>query len=719
MAVSTNDMNTGTSPDKTFQGRHVAIGLNVFLGIALAVAIAGTIQWVSYLKNAKVDLTDQGVNSLTPGTERLLSGLDQKVRLTSLYFETDLEEEDQGKYRTRMNDLIDLFESTNRTKIEVAHFNPLQDHAKREKLLERLNNLPKFKEQTQPYADLIERYRSEVAANVGQLIRDELATVDSLIETTQNENEKDELGQVRQLLDRWREELGLSVRDIDDAVDVTKPRYEAAIAVVSDVATNLSRDLGNVVTFGKQRIDHNADMSAEVRAFFAGINERYGETIQTLQSIGQETRELPALDYEEVLRQIRPTSNALVVETDQEAKVLGFADVWPPMDPNMPARAAGFGQRLFKGEEKIASAILQLTEEDKTAVTFVRYGGEPLFSSPSGAHPRQAYYTKVKDLLEEANFVVNEWDLSMAPVPPAIDPPPSRTLYIVLRPSLPANPMQQQQPQFSEADEKKLLDAMGESPRALFLAGWSPGPFGAYPDPYPFDNYLNDNWGIHVASDILLINAVMGQKPGEYSLAQSSLFIDQFDRSDHLLVRALRGQHMTLPYLAPLDIASDLPEGVAVQPLFELKKTGSLWGVKDVTKYIESARQMKSVKKDPNDIYGPFTVAAAAQKGDAKIVVISSRDCMSDGIAAMEAWAITSEGPTRVRMNPGNIRLLVNTLHWLNDRTEWLDVGVPVGVATIEIEEGPALNFVRAFVYGVWPAVALCFGGVAWWIRRR
>ena len=80
MAVTPNaesaKANNKTQSDKDFKGRHFIIGTNVAISIIMAIAIVGLVQWGSYYKYAKADLTDHGVNSLTPGTERLVAERD-------------------------------------------------------------------------------------------------------------------------------------------------------------------------------------------------------------------------------------------------------------------------------------------------------------------------------------------------------------------------------------------------------------------------------------------------------------------------------------------------------------------------------------------------------------------------------------------------------------------------------------------------------------------
>ncbi|MCH7526619.1 MAG: hypothetical protein IID39_04205, partial [Planctomycetes bacterium] len=102
-----------------FKGRRLAIGANVALTVVLATAVVVLVQWLAFYRTAKLDLTDTGVNSLTNGTEQLLGGLDQRIRLTSMYFQTELEEENQKKYRNRIGDLMELYQAANRSKVEI------------------------------------------------------------------------------------------------------------------------------------------------------------------------------------------------------------------------------------------------------------------------------------------------------------------------------------------------------------------------------------------------------------------------------------------------------------------------------------------------------------------------------------------------------------------------------------------------------------------------
>ena len=119
------------------------------------------------------------------------------------------------------------------------------------------------------------------------------------------------------------------------------------------------------------------------------------------------------------------------------------------------------------------------------------------------------------------------------------------------------------------------------------------------------------------------------------------------------------------------------------------------------------------------DIEGPFKLAVAAEKDDAKLVVVSSRDFAVDNVAFAQAMAMTSRGITLRSRNPGNITLLVNSLHWLNDNTQYMNIGKPIDSGVLEIASSSTVTAIRVLTIFVWPTMALFCGGLTWWIRRR
>ena len=189
--------------------------------------------------------------------------------------------------------------------------------------------------------------------------------------------------------------------------------------------------------------------------------------------------------------------------------------------------------------------------------------------------------------------------------------------------------------------------------------------------------------------------------------------------SHQLIVQGLGARRSTFPWVAPLTLTDKAPEGVKRETLLSCPRSDGLWGVKNIQAYEEQVRRGEYITKEPNDLLGPFTVGVAASKGDSRIVVISSRGFADDAVAFATGLVATAQGLGMVNLNPSNVTLVVNSLHWLTGNTQWMNLGRPIENNVIDIEPGPALTAARVLVYGIWPAAALVCGGVVWFIRRR
>ncbi|MCH8242442.1 MAG: Gldg family protein, partial [Planctomycetes bacterium] len=161
-------------------GRRLLVGTNVAAGIVLVAGIVVVVQAIAFQAAPRWDMTSSRVNSLSEGTENLLRGLDSNIRLTSLYFESDLDEEDQQRYRTAAKNLIDLYESSHRTKISTEWINPLKDTEKLQALKARLLEKTKFKKEIEPYRERIEAYQNDIDRQMNQLVKTEIDTLAAL-----------------------------------------------------------------------------------------------------------------------------------------------------------------------------------------------------------------------------------------------------------------------------------------------------------------------------------------------------------------------------------------------------------------------------------------------------------------------------------------------------------------------------------------------------------
>ena len=705
----------------TSTGRHLAVGLNVGLMIVLAVALVVGLQYIGYTYSVRADWTASGVNSLSEGTRRLLQTLDVPVRVTSLYFRTDLEDEDQSRFRKTVDDLVGLYQATNRGKIAVDTVNPLQEQDKVKTLLKRLADLNKFKEQAAGHNALIDAFRGEIAKQMTAVLSADLGELDAI--TSQLEGvmaaggtDARLTGQVKDAFEQMQKEMDQTLRDVDDALASDVPALDAAIGSIRNLYTSTGMLLDSITKVGGElTAGRGSDVSPTVKAFFVEADNRYRAIRGTIQQQQDKLKDLPTLQLEEITRQLTPTGNAIVVESDADARIVNFSSIWPPLDPSIPT--TGFKDSQFLGEQKLTAAILQLTQQRKPAVVFVRFGGGPLFVG--GYMPGQgpAPFERMKASLEDVNFTVHEWDLSGQEGMPKIDPPPSRQIFVVLPPEQPRNPFAQPQPpRFGPEHLAKLKQALGDKARAVFLAGYEMSSFGM-PEPYAYQEYLRDNWGINVLANRLLLQ-MKAIAPGKYRLERDPVGMDEMRYAQNAIVAPLGKSRTMLTWAAPLDIAPTPPTGVTLERLAWLPKTEGLWSVGDLDFYRKQLTN-EFIVRAPDDSEGEFTVAAAASKGEEKVAVISSRAFAADQIALAQEWVLTAQGVAVRPRNPGNVTLMVNTLYWLDDNTEWMSLGSPVDLATLSVErDSSAMTAVRMISWIGLPGLAACAGLVMWWVRR-
>ncbi len=696
---------------------RVAIGANVLVATILVIGIVVICQWFAFSNPHRVDMTSSGINSLTESTESLLDNLDTNVRVTSLYFEADLEEKDQARYRQTAQSLIDLYETNNRTKIRAEWINPLKDQQKFQALVSRLRNIPKFQSEIGAYQDRIKKYQNDLDGKIAEALQNELALVAKVSATGINDTANaSPLAQIEVTLRQLETQLQARREKVDGLVALTMPEYSAATNEIKTVYTQVGDLFKRIGKFGNDVIAQGVSLPPQQVDYLQSANGRLVPIVGAIEGESTKIQSLEPLSINTLLGKMLPNANALLIDTDKDATIVDFATAWPPVDPSDPR--ASFERRAFMGEQKLTSAILRATHQEQTAVVFVRYGGMPLISA--GGMPGQppAPYNVMSRQLEDANFVPREWDLKTQETPPVIDPVPTRTIFVVIRPESQASPFQQQQQQpFSDAHREKIVKLIGNSGRAMFIAGWAPL-FGSMPAGYEYGDYLKDSWGIEVNHQALLLQAA-NRAPGEYVVGQGFFNIGELSLGGHVIVDSPQARQLVFPFCAPLQLAETAPEGVERTTLVTAPARDGLWGVKRLENYREQSQARDFLTKDPDDLAGPFPLAIAATNGDAKIVVVSSREFAADQVAFAREMAMTPNGVTLRSRNPGNIGLFVNSLHWLSDNTEFMNVGQPIDSATLAIANESTVKTVQAITIGAWPALAMLCGVVAWWVRRR
>jgi hypothetical protein len=716
--------------------RRLVYGTNVVVAAVLVVAVVGIAVWLAGQYGGRADLTSSRVNSLSSRTVRLLGSLDQDITITGLYTVLSEYQQYAQKRQDHVRDLLDLYESFGRGRVATAMIDPMKEQDKVASLLQRLREKPAYKDEAAPHQQALDKF-PDLNTAVSGLADGDLAQFKSFAESDARMTRVREFVIVANNLGMLGREAEGVAADVEELLAGDVPRYGKAVSAVRDYLAQVQTYLQDAQNWMSGNGAALPDLMPDVQAFFQTAQERYQPVLDQVAALLKETEDLEQVKLEEVYDTLSRwgTQAPILVETETEARVLSLNDVWPYRAGGGPAPPDG-DPRDFAGEQAVSSAILQLTQTEKTAVVFTRFGGEspirPDFSQMNRmmmSMPR-APYQVLNAQLEKANFVTEDWDVATQNEPPKVEDA-GRTIYVVLPPEPPPqpNPMQPS-PQTGITPEQRqaVLDALSESGLAIFLAGWSQptARFMRTGPPYEYGDYLRSAWGIDVRDQYLALHfSESPQRQGLKGLA-NRLFLDtrvmQF--TDHDITRPLRALQGAFQAAAPLEILTgdQKPAGVEVKVIAQVKETEDVWAVADVMRLQDDLQKRFGTTRHEDDIAAPFPVAVAAtsEQGQ-KVVVFGSERFAADDIAQSQSVMLTSQGLQAYANFPANTDLFVNTLHWLTGEADRIAVGprqsdVP---RLDKLTEGGMAQFCRVLLVGIWPGLALLAGAGVWLLRRR
>jgi len=710
------------------RGRRWIFGTNVAVMIAAAAAVLVVVNWLGQRVHVGVDLTATGANSVSQRTRRLLTDLKGTVRLTSLYMVTDLTPGEQ-KYLDRVQDLFWLYQRANPGKIEIENINQLKEQDKVARLLGRLKE--KYQDESEKHRKLIDEFET-LATELAKTFEEDRTAFRALFEANESlAKDPDFRNLSTHLFVQLAKGLQRAQANVRTFLELDISRYDRAVDEIKGEYEQVQQFLPQVVKWLRDKAVKLPGVDEDGRKIFEQIAGKYDTLIKKLEKGLEATQDLPKLELTEIAGKLKRRN--IVVETEKRAKVIPFSDVWRrrqqdfmSMDREDPAHPEK--TYTFHGEAAVSSAILQLTQAEKTAVVFVRFGGNsPItggFQPPMGYS--QPEYGIAARRLREANFVVQDWDLAAGDSLPTTDEKIKRRVFVLLHPEE-ARPntrmppqMRMPPPRFSAENAKTVREKIGESGRLVILAGYMrPRQRSMFmprsSDKYEWADYLS-KWGLRCRAQQFIIQG-MSRAPGEW--VRPSPVVTELDPLDHPIAKAIRGLPMAFAWSAPLEKMDPLPQGVTVTPLVRVAKTEDVWAVGDMSR-LQRELNNGFYRKHEDDVASPLPVAMACtnEKGG-KAVVVSSFEFAKDQWAT--AQAMLERGRYRIREPfPGNAELLLNAIFWLNDNENQIGAGPRSGSARrIGHIGASALTGWRWTAWAVWPFMALVAGTVVWFIRRR
>ena len=323
------------------------------------------------------------------------------------------------------------------------------------------------------------------------------------------------------------------------------------------------------------------------------------------------------------------------------------------------------GEASFQGEEKITSAILDLTEARKTGVYFTVGHGELAIGTLSAPG-----LSKWRHFLDIENYRVETIDLLLRE-----DLPEDCDVIVIVGPRDP----------FGPEEEETLREFLDGGGRVLLLAGYAdrPGLEG-----------LLEEWRVDLRSDLV---ALPTPRPAETAVGEYF---------PHPITDPLKGQRIT-PYNArSVALLRPLPEGLSGAVLFESPREA--WG---------ETRVRKGIKEDPEDHEGPVPMAVALEReggedGPARLAVVGSAFFVMNA-RSFRGW------PVAVIEDGANDDLAQNLIGWLAARERLVGIGAKkVGVPMVrQLEKGDRVT-IFLFCLVLLPGLCLLAGFSLWWVRR-
>ena len=718
--------------------RRLLYGANVAVAVVLVVAVVGIAVWLAGQYGGRADLTSSRVNSLSSRTVGLLGGLDQDITITGLYTVLSEYQAHAQKRQDHVRDLLDLYESFGRGRVATVMIDPMKERGKVDELLKRLCERPAYKDEAAPHEEALNKF-PDLNTAISGLADGDLAQFKSFAEADARMKRVREFVIVANYLALLGREAQGVAADVNELLADDVPRYGRAVSAVREYLGQVQTYLQDAQRWMSGDGAALPDLMPDVRVFFQAAKDRYQPILDEVAALLRETEDLKQVKLEEVYDTLSQwgTQPPILVETETEARVCSLNDVWPYRAGGGPAPPDG-DPRDFAGEQAVSSAILQLTQTEKTAVVFTRFGGEspirPDFSQMNRmmmSMPR-APYQVLNAQLEKANFVTEDWDVATQNEPPAVEDA-GHTIYVVFPPEPPPqpNPMQPS-PQAGITPQQKqaILDAVNESGLAIFLAGWSQPTvrFMRTGPPYEYADYLRSTWGVELRDQHLALHfSETPQRQGVKGPAnRNPLILDTkvMRFTDHDIARPLRALEGAFLAAAPLEIVTgdEKPAGVEVAVIAEVRETEDVWAVADVLRLQEDLQKRFGTTRHEDDIAAPFPVAVAAtnERGQ-KVVVFGSERFAADDVAQSQSVMLTSKGLQAYLNFPANTDLFVNALHWLTGEADRIAVGprqsdVP---RLDKLTEGGTAQFCRVLLVGIWPGLALLAGAGVWLLRRR
>lgn len=347
----------------------------------------------------------------------------------------------------------------------------------------------------------------------------------------------------------------------------------------------------------------------------------------------------------------------------------------------------------FKGEEAFTEAILNVTQEEQTAVYFVTGHGERQFEDYD-----RSGISGIANALKRDNCRIAPLDiLSTKKIPEDCE------VLVVAGPT-----------KAYLTEELNIIRNYLEG-RGKLLLMLEPAVNPNVPTGF---KTLMAEYGVIVRDDIVIYNRVNMPLFGMQTLAE--IYVGKDEYADHKITDDLKRYNTILFGACSVD-AAPANDQMPYQAVVLMRAPEGSWGETDV----ENLRQKKPEFNIDIDLHGPVAMAVASEvKELPKNVTQSHPELANDPKAKPQGARLVIIGDVNFATNeyienPGNTDLFRNSINWLAKKEKQLGISAKppdFRKATISPVQMKVIFWVS--IAGI-PVVPVVVGSIVWWKRRR
>lgn len=744
----------GPPPRETQRERWVKYGSNVALVTVVVLVLAVLVTYLAERAGAsgvRLDTTATKVNSLKPQTINVIKGLEQPVKIVSLYTELTPEQRgqqaDQTDYAGTVRDLLDEYKR-NGNKIEVESIDPVANPTKVDGLIAEVTEkyggevskykefLNKWPERFKAIRQLAVQQTAEVAqmeqglgggdgdGNIGLVVRSIVSQTESLEELQARiepllkqkpPNYKGATGAIRTRMQDLSDVLGQMVRAFERLPGMPKTQPATGPATQPDAAPDPA-EAANVPPAIRRYIEQNLPQYREMKRLT-------DEILQQLGGLGE-------LKLDELREKLRERDAILVLGPD-EMRSLSRDDVWQ-IDPDVRQmlRAGGTADQIkpkFAGEQQITTALWSVAgpNKKKQKVVFVRPGGPPLAGGGSPFQRAGPFY-RIAQRLRDYNFDVAEKDMSgmwamqqqqrgmmMPPEPEPTDEEMKDAIWVALNVQQPMGMM----PTQSGLAERLAAHLDGGGSAMVLAAPMAPDLAGAL-----------GKWGITINPSAIAVHEAVRPAGGQ---GAGTDVVEEIQRAPYIFVLNEYGNHLITRPMRSLDtilveniaLTTTSAPGASVAPLLTTPAGMKAWGETDIEKLREDTSAEFNAAPaggGTGDVAGPVTLAAASERqGAGRLVVFGGLTWATNQALFFPDPELARKGYMVTRF-PGNAELFTNSVFWLAK----MDTMIAISPSAMEVNRiddmgKGALGFWRVGVLLIGLPLLVVAAGTMMYFRRR